>query len=159
VLTPGGFFAADRRISANSQGSRHADDFRDVNSAVALRAPNSPDVRQAVELRRVRAVTNALERLLDSPARRERRHPQAIAEAVSRGIDLLELLARDASRRLDGHPPALLDDAVQSLLDEVSRITSAPAPDDATDQRRGVCIRGPWQAPVDDQPTEPSEAV
>jgi hypothetical protein len=129
-----------------------------VTSAVALRTPSSPDVSQAVELRRVRVVTNALERLLDSPARRERRDPRAIAEAVSRGIDLLELLARDASRRLDGHPPALLDDAVQALLEEVSRITSAGSPDE-TAAPRGVCIRGPWRAPADEQPSEPSESI
>ena len=87
-------------------------------------------------------MTNALERLLDSPARRERRDPQAVAQTVARGIDILELLARDASRRLDGHPPAMLDEAVQSLLDEVGRITGAS---DTTAPRRGVCIRGPWQ--------------
>lgn len=113
-----------------------------MNTAVALRPRRTPDVGKAVELRRVRAVTNALERLLDSPARRERRDPAAIAHTVARGIDLLELLARDASRRLDGHPPALLDEAVQSLLDEVSRITAASA---AAAPRRGVCIRGPWR--------------
>ena len=91
-------------------------------------------------------MTNALERLLESPARRERRDPQAIAHTVGRGIDLLELLARDASRRLDGHPPALLDEAVQSLLDEVNRITAAS---DTVTPHRAVCIRGPWRAPGD----------
>lgn len=94
----------------------------------------------------MRTVTNALERLLESPARRERRDRQAIADAVARGIDILELLARDASRRLDGHPPAMLDDAVQSLLDEVNRIASTPTADGSDSPRRGVCLRGPWAA-------------
>jgi len=115
-----------------------------VTSAVALRTESvAPDVRKAVELRRVRVVTGALERLLESPARREGREREAIAETVARGVDLLELLARDASRRLDGHPPALLDDAVQTLVEEVNRITAVRDTDGVT-ERRGICIRGPW---------------
>ncbi len=124
-------------------------DSTDVTSAVALKSDVVPDVRQAVELRRVRAVTRALERLLESPARREGRDRQAIADAVARGIDILELLARDASRRLDGHPPAMIDEAVQSLLDEVARIVTASSSDDAGAPRRGVCLRGPWTASCD----------
>ena len=91
----------------------------------------------------MRVVTSALERLLESPARREGRDREAIAETVGRGVDLLELLARDASRRLDGHAPALLDDAVQALLEEVNRITAVDE-DGTGGERRGVCIRGPW---------------
>ena len=115
-----------------------------MNTAVARTLQSAPDYRQAIELRRVRAVTNALERLLESTARREGREREAIADTVARGVDLLEILARDASRRLDGHPPALLDDAVQSLVEEVNRITSEPSATGGTDSRRGVCIRGPW---------------
>ena len=95
----------------------------------------------------MRVVTGALERLLESPARREGRDREAIAETVGRGVDLLELLARDASRRLDGHAPALLDDAVQALVDEVNRITAVRTTDGEGGERRGVCIRGPWAAP------------
>jgi hypothetical protein len=98
----------------------------------------------------VRVVTGALERLLESPARREGREREAIAETMARGVDLLELLARDASRRLDGHAPALLDDAVQALVEEVNRIT-AVRDTDGSGERRGVCIRGPWGMP-EDQP-------
>jgi hypothetical protein len=117
-----------------------------VNTAVARALDGIPDVSQAVELRRVRMVTGALERLLDSTARREGRDRELIAETVARGVDLLELLARDASRRLDGHAPALLDDAVQSLVNEVERITSVPSPSGET-RTRGVCVRGPWPTP------------
>jgi hypothetical protein len=128
-----------------------------VTSAVALRTESSaPDVRKAVEIRRVRVVTSALERLLESPARREGREREAIAEAVARGVDLLELLARDASRRLDGHAPALLDDAVASLLDQVNRITAVSDTDGEAGERRGVCIRGPWATP--DASPEPVSA-
>jgi len=114
-----------------------------VNTAVARAFQVVPDVAQAVELRRVRLVTNALERLLDSTARRDGRDREVITETVARGVDLLELLARDASRRLDGHAPALLDDAVQSLVNEVERITSAQSPSGEAPVR-GVCVRGPW---------------
>lgn len=117
-----------------------------MNTAVARALDGIPDVSQAVELRRVRMVTGALERLLDSTARREGRDRELIAETVARGVDLLELLARDASRRLDGHAPALLDDAVQALVNEVERITSVPSPSGET-RTRGVCVRGPWPAP------------
>jgi hypothetical protein len=117
-----------------------------VNSALALRTESTPDIRQAVELKRVRVVTSALERLLESPARREGREREAIAETVARGVDLLELLARDASRRLDGHAPALLDEAVQSLVEEVNRITSVGLSPDSQGARRGRFIRGPWVA-------------
>ena len=127
-----------------------------MTSAVALRNDSAPDVRQAVELRRVRVVTSALERLLESPARREGRDREAIAETVARGVDLLELLARDASRRLDGHAPALLDDAVQALVEEVNRITAPRQSDGDGGERRGVCIRGPWGVP--DTESEPAAA-
>jgi hypothetical protein len=125
-------------------------DFLHVNTAVARAFQTVPDVSQAVELRRVRMVTGALERLLDSTARREGRDRELIAETVARGVDLLELLARDASRRLDGHAPALLDDAVQSLLNEVERITSAPSASGQT-ATRGVSVRGPWPVPAANQ--------
>jgi hypothetical protein len=104
----------------------------------------------------VRVVTSALERLLESPARREGREREAIAETVGRGVDLLELLARDASRRLDGHAPALLDDAVQALVEEVNRITAVREGDANAGDRRGVCIRGPWGMP--DAAPEPAES-
>ena len=120
-----------------------------MTSAPALRTGTATDVRQAVELRRVRLVTSTLERLPESPARREGRDREAIAQTVARGVDLLELLARDASRRLDGHAPALLDDAVQSLVEEVNRITIVREPQLDGGERRGVCIRGPWGTAAD----------
>jgi hypothetical protein len=130
-----------------SQGAARTADFSLVNTALALNFQSAPDIRQAVELRRVRVVTSALERLLESPVRREGREREAIAEAVARGVDLLELLARDASRRLDGHAPAMLDEAVQSLVDEVARIMAVPTAEGEAATRRGVCIRGPWGQP------------
>jgi chemotaxis protein histidine kinase CheA len=126
-------------VELGTQVTDPAVDFLHVNSAVARAFQTVPDVSQAVELRRVRMVTGALERLLDSTARREGRDRELIAETVARGVDLLELLARDASRRLDGHAPALLDDAVQSLLNEVERITSAPSASGRT-EIRGLCV-------------------
>ncbi len=119
-----------------------------MNTAVARTLGVAPDYLHTLELRRVRAVTFALERLLDSPARRDGRERHAIADAVARGVDLLEMLARDASRRLDGRPAALLDEAVQSLVDEVDRITWSPPITGGVGSRRSVCIRGPWSSSV-----------
>ncbi|MBI4263329.1 MAG: hypothetical protein HY657_03050 [Acidobacteria bacterium] len=39
------------------------------------------------------------------------------------GLDLMTLLMRDAGRRLQGCPPAALDGAVQSFLEQVERVS------------------------------------
>jgi hypothetical protein len=43
-----------------------------------------------------------------------------------RGLDLMTLLISDAGRRLQGCPPASLDGAVQTFLEQVDRIASEP---------------------------------
>ena len=41
-----------------------------------------------------------------------------------RGLDVMTLLVRDAGRRMQGCPPAQLDDAVQSLLEQIGRVSN-----------------------------------
>jgi hypothetical protein len=41
-----------------------------------------------------------------------------------RGLDVMTLLVRDAGRRMQGCPPAQLDDAVQSLLEQIGRVNN-----------------------------------
>ncbi len=41
-----------------------------------------------------------------------------------RGLDVMTLLVRDAGRRIQGCPPAQLDDAVQSLLEQIGRVSN-----------------------------------
>ncbi|MBI2188331.1 MAG: hypothetical protein HYU37_14615 [Acidobacteria bacterium] len=51
------------------------------------------------------------------------------AEMVStlvQGLELTTLLMRDAGRRLQGCPPAALEAAVQSFLEQVDRLSRRP---------------------------------
>jgi hypothetical protein len=41
-----------------------------------------------------------------------------------RGLDVMTLLVLDAGRRVQGCPPAQLDDAVQSLLEQIGRVNN-----------------------------------
>ncbi len=41
-----------------------------------------------------------------------------------RGLDVMTLLVRDAGRRMQGCPPAQLDDAVQALLEQIGRVNN-----------------------------------
>jgi len=43
-----------------------------------------------------------------------------------RGLDVMTLLVRDAGRRVQGYPAASLDGAVQSLLEQIGRLSNAP---------------------------------
>ena len=43
-----------------------------------------------------------------------------------RGLDLSTLLVRDAGRTLQGYPPAVLDGAVQSFMEQLTRVTRQP---------------------------------
>ena len=41
-----------------------------------------------------------------------------------RGLDVMTLLVRDAGRRMQGCPPAQLDEAVQALLEQIGRVSN-----------------------------------
>lgn len=43
-----------------------------------------------------------------------------------RGLDLMTLLMRDAGLRLQGRPPAALDGAVQTFMEQIDRISREP---------------------------------
>ena len=46
--------------------------------------------------------------------------------ALVEGLDLMTLLMRDAGRRLQGCPPAMLEGAVQNFLEQVERAWREP---------------------------------
>jgi hypothetical protein len=68
---------------------------------------------------RVANVARHLQRLLTAAESEgpDDRH----AVTVRRGLDVLSLLAQDASRQCEGHPAAALDDAVDCFVDQVER--------------------------------------
>lgn len=70
------------------------------------------------------AVLLALKEQLAEQMDPARRFDEERMSTLVRGLDVMTLLVRDAGRRIQGAPPAQLDDAVQSLLEQISRVNN-----------------------------------
>lgn len=70
------------------------------------------------------AVILALKEQLADHMDPERRFDEERMSTLVRGLDVMTLLVRDAGRRMQGAPPAQLDDAVQSLLEQIGRVNN-----------------------------------
>ena len=72
------------------------------------------------------AVLLALKEQLAEQTDPARRFDEERMSTLVRGLDVMTLLVRDAGRRAQGCPPAQLDDAVQSLLEQIGRVSNVP---------------------------------
>jgi hypothetical protein len=70
------------------------------------------------------AVLLALKEQLAEQMDPNRRFDEERMSTFVRGLDVMTLLVRDAGRRIQGCPPAQLDDAVQSLLEQIGRVNN-----------------------------------
>ncbi len=70
------------------------------------------------------AVLLALKEQLAEQMDPARRFDEERMSTLVRGLDVMTLLVKDAGRRIQGAPPAQLDDAVQSLLEQISRVSN-----------------------------------
>ena len=68
------------------------------------------------------AVILALKEQLADQMDPAQRFDEERMSTLVRGLDVMTLLVRDAGRRIQGCPPAQLDDAVQSLLEQIGRV-------------------------------------
>ena len=64
------------------------------------------------------------EQLADQMDPGQRHNQEERMSTLVRGLDVMTLLVRDAGRRIQGCPPAQLDDAVQSLLEQIGRVNN-----------------------------------
>ena len=70
------------------------------------------------------AVILALKEQLADQMDPAQRFDEERMSTLVRGLDVMTLLVRDAGRRIQGCPPAQLDDAVQSLLEQIGRVNN-----------------------------------
>ena len=70
------------------------------------------------------AVILALKEQLADQMDPAQRFDEERMSTLVRGLDVMTLLVRDAGRRIQGAPPAQLDDAVQSLLEQIGRVSN-----------------------------------
>ena len=70
------------------------------------------------------AVILALKEQLADQMDPAQRFDEERMSTLVRGLDVMTLLVRDAGRRIQGAPPAQLDDAVQSLLEQIGRVNN-----------------------------------
>jgi hypothetical protein len=70
------------------------------------------------------AVLLALKEQLADEMDPSQRFDEERMSTLVRGLDVMTLLVRDAGRRMQGYPPAHLDAAVQSLLEQIGRVSN-----------------------------------
>lgn len=77
----------------------------------------------AVGLEAVHRIAHEMEDLIEETVRGADRWQPVLADTLLRAVDIMSLLVADFSRQRRGYPAATLDGAVQSLLEQVARVT------------------------------------